>query len=230
MPKRARSKSAGKMRKRKRGRSLRRRRRLRSVLTNKLPLPLKYKCNFRYSMANYEFNVLPAGQVGHLIYKVNSMYDFENVLGGEQPMGYDQLMQLYNKYLVIGYKGHMHMASTTSGKVKVGVYFDTTTTQINDWERIMENGAKYVVLGDTGSGNDIKVLKFKINPNKFLGIPKPQTDDTVKGSVGLDPAKMCYMHIIFQSLDSLADPGIIRFDMNSEFAVVLSDPAILNRS
>lgn len=47
---------------------------------------------------------LSASTMNHFVMRLNSLYDPVHAVGGGQPMGFDQLTALYNKFIVYGCK------------------------------------------------------------------------------------------------------------------------------
>lgn len=110
-------------------RPARTRRYRRRALANYNPAPArpfadKYRCNLRYcqtgsidpSNTNFAFHT----------FCVNSLYDPDTTGGGHQPMGFDQLAAIYNRYLVTGAKLSCTFESRTATTNQTAIVGVTT--------------------------------------------------------------------------------------------------------
>lgn len=82
-----------------------------------------------------------AGAVSNYFFTANGLFD-PNITGtGHQPMGFDQMMLMYEQYTVIASKISVHIYnSTASVAIRTGVYVAPDTTALTDPLQIMENG------------------------------------------------------------------------------------------
>jgi hypothetical protein len=83
-----------------------------------------------------------AGIGGTFFYSANGMFDPDISGGGHQPLGFDELMTMYNHYTVYRSKISVQFihgsGSTTTGAC--GIYLSPDTTNITAVSRLLENG------------------------------------------------------------------------------------------
>ena len=87
---------------RKRGKTSKKRNARVSVPRNKLGFPQQIKTTLRYAMRT-EF-ALPTNGTYTCKLRANDLFDPEFALGGHQPRGFDDFMNIYDKFTVTGSK------------------------------------------------------------------------------------------------------------------------------
>lgn len=216
MAKRKSRRSYGKSKRRKRfSKKLKRYRHLKSPLPTKLLVKLKY----------YDFiSINPgAGVFGNYVFSANGMYD-PNITGsGHQPRGFDQLMAMYDHYVVIksAISVVTHQLSTTPGGSRTVLTLQDNASLYGSDNDIMEwKNRKFVTMA---TGSKPGVLRHKFN-NKFLGRSKPLSDSQLKGSNAANPVEQAYYHVYWYNPKATVNPGDTNFSINISFTAVLIEP------
>ncbi len=177
------------------------------------------------------------GAVGNVpasrMFSANGIFD-PDVTGafGRQPMGTDiYLPDQYSHYLVVGVKFHCTFLPTngapTSGAARVGIIptgrsADPVTQTV---DTLVEQGrGVHRIVGASGQTNMGNTLSFKLNPNKFLGIPNPMGHDDLKGSALANPFEQCNVHIWAGGLNSTINPEELNCVVKIEYKVVFTEP------
>lgn len=187
------------------------------------PLNVKQRATFVYA-ENVALN--PAGAPANYVFSCNGLYD-PNITGtGHQPRGFDQLMALYDHYVVIGARiTVMYSNQDGSNAQFVTVRVLDTATPTATTKNVMENRYVKAACADVATGgNPSGSLDLSINPNKFLGRSKPLSDPDVKGSAAANPVEQCYFHISTFATDSLTDPGAMDVFVRIEYDTLLLEP------
>lgn len=175
-----------------------------TVFKNPSPLPMKFKAVLRYSDPFEAFippqNGLSIGKV----FSCNGIYDPDITRVGHQPSGFDQLMSMYDHYVVIGAKITTTFINNDNNHgVVCAVDVRDRSTLETDMRVTQESGtAKTAVITSENSGRGAVTITYKINPNKFLGRSKPLADPQLKGTDQANPLEQCYFHIMLSSLDA----------------------------
>lgn len=195
--------------------------------TNSSPLPIKFKAVLRYS-SPYQTIPIPADTLlGARIYSCNGIYDPDITGIGHQPSGFDQLMLMYDHFVVIGAKLIVTFVNQdTSDSIICGIDVRDSINAEPDVRIIIESGtAKYINLSERSSGQNQTTMTYKVNPAKFLGRSNPLSDPQLKGSSGGNPTEQCYFHIFAGNLD---DQGILGTECIAniciEYQVVFIEP------
>jgi len=129
------------------------------------------------------------------VFTANGMFDPDNTGVGHQPRGFDQLMVLYDHYVVIATKITVDFipSSGTSVNGEVGVALRDSNS-VDDSNDYIEGGnCMYSYM--SGNGGYQTRLVYQVNPNKFLGRSKPLADPDCKGSSSTNPAELAFFHV-----------------------------------
>jgi hypothetical protein len=194
-------------------------------------LQTQQKSTFIY---HEEFTINPSagGVPAVYIFSVNGLYD-PNISGvGHQPRGFDQLMVLYDHYVVIGAKITVNFASTDSAgdSNMCGVTVRDNASTLTTPNDIMEQRyISYGALGGETNGPPISV-SFACNPNHFLGRSKPLSDPELKGSSSANPTEQCFFHVFGYPVESGRDSSGIQCQARIEYEAILIEPKMPNSS
>lgn len=205
-------------------RRLRRGRRKVNPAYNMGPLSVKLKTKFLYS-DRFQLNPGIGGIAGNYVFSCNGIYD-PNVTGiGHQPRGFDELMELYDHYVVIGFKAEIWMANTDVANAQnICAYIKDDATPLPTVDDIIENRyIKWQVLAPEGSGRNTGKMTIQVNPTKFLGRSKPLSDPQLKGSTVANPAEQCNL-IISAFPFTTTDTGPIECHVRLSYTTILIEP------
>jgi len=216
--------------KRKKKGGARRYRRKRSSLVRfrKSPVPLRFPTKLRY---NGQVSLNPAaGLADSVVIHGNSCFDPITAIGGHQPRGFDQIMALYDHFVVIGSKiTCSFQATSTSSNVYVGIALRDsiiTTTSFNDY---MEGGSvvskPLALIGATPT-----TLSIASSPRKFLGRSKVLSDPELKGSAAANPAEGFYYHLFAAASDASSDPATINLVFTVDYSTIFIEPKVPSQS
>jgi len=132
------------------------------------------------------------------VFAANGLYDPDISGIGHQPRGYDQIIQLYDHYVVTKAKievwgGTIGVPSILSIRMK-----DSITVQSFDLKDVIEdsNGV-YKVTGQFAQG----YLAMEVDVAKFLGRRDAMSDPHLKGSDVSNPQEGCFFHVSNNTLD-----------------------------
>lgn len=166
------------------------------------PLPNRFKATFRYVEPDIELIPIASPGTNEYVYSMNGMYD-PNITGvGHQPAGFDQLMTMYDHYVVIATKAIVTILNSDDNHgALVALDLRDTSTSLGDIRVAIESGTcKYVTLGNDRNSKSQQTISYNINPNKFLGRSKPLSDPELKGGATFNPPEQCYLHICTTAL------------------------------
>lgn len=160
------------------------------------------------------------------------MYDPDITGIGHQPLGFDEITTLYNHYTVVGMKiTYQFLTQDNSYTHLVSAKLSTDTTGVTDMSNLIENGKcrwRLVAPGNQGVKTFGRVT-LKVNPNKFLGISKPMSEDDLKGTAGSNPTKQSYVILSCGPLQGVDSYGV-RGSVKIEYTAVWSSPKLLTES
>lgn len=194
---------------------------------NASPLPIKFACTFRYSEPYLKLPAPADVFLGTQVFSCNGLYDPYITGAGHQPAGFDQLMTMYDHYVVIGAKAIVTFINNdTQDPMIVGIDVRDSVSAQFDSRVIIETGtAKYANISPRDSGQNQITMEYKLNPNKFLGRSHPLADPTLKGTTSANPTEGCFFHIFGGNLDDQGTLGTeITFNLCIEYQTILIEP------
>lgn len=169
-----------------------------------------------------------AGLMAQNAFSANGLYD-PNITGtGHQPLGFDQLMALYDHYEVISSKCTVTFSPTTlTGQSIVGgiTLDDSGTMSPASAEAAQEQAES---AWRTITPQQTAVVKRAVNISKFLG--KPRGTDGLIGSVAGNPGEDLNYVVWVASPNSNDNPGIANATVMIEYWVKFSEPKELQQS
>lgn len=214
----------------------RRYRRRTPLYRNSMGLGNKLVRKTRYVEKNIVLNPSIGGLADSYVFSANGLYD-PNVSGaGHQPIGFDQIMNFYDHYVVLGSKITVRVLNgDTTNSMICGVTLQDNATEVPNATRLIENGrCKWTQLAAAntsyaGSSVGPKTLVMKCNPNKFLGRSKPLADSQLKGSASSNPTEQAYWHV-FAEPNTTADGGSVQLHVVLDYLVAYIEPKTLIQS
>lgn len=186
-----------------------RRNRTSRMVSNMSPLPDRFFTKLMYSDAN-ALTFAGTGTPMYHQYRINSLFDPNYTGTGHQPLGFDQLSTLYNRYRVYGMKYKVTFVNRdTVYQVDVAIQNRPNTTLHTVMDTVYESPySQKTTLGIEGSGASIRILKGYVSCAKILGISKTElkTDDENSAIVSQNPthSPMLTLYIFNQTSNQAA--------------------------
>jgi len=160
-----------------------------------LTAPLRRKLLTKLRYADSKSVVSSLAVPSDIVYTCNGLYDPDVSGTGHQPRGFDELMDLYNHYVVIGANITVEMSNLSTSDSIVGyITVRDSATAISSPSDVMEGTKVLTKILTPVSGQSKAVFKMKLNPNKFMSRSKPLSDPDIKGSTTANPVEQCYFH------------------------------------
>jgi len=186
------------------------------------PLPTRLKATMLY----YDYKGLNpgAGLNADQVFAANGLFDVDITNVGHQPRGFDQIIALYDHYVVIGSKVEVTFSSIGDTRdIICGVTLRDSNTSLaaQDQTDPMESPfTSYGVLR-AEAGPVVKVVQT-FSP-KFLGRSKYLSDPDLKGDATTNPNEMGFYHVWCSAFDN-GDGGAVRAGIRITFEVVFIEP------
>jgi len=138
-----------------------------------------------------------AGVLGSYTYSANSLYDPNVSSTGHQTYYFDEFMNLYNKYVVLGSKITIRLC--TVGATSPNMWFsvklsDQTTLNTGSTQNALEQpgfGKKYYI---TNGSQSVPVATTKFSAKKFFGLTKATVNSNydLEGTNASSPLDQAY--------------------------------------
>ncbi len=201
-----------------------------SGLTKSFPMAKKFVFKTRYVDLN---NVLDAGAGGIAVshvYNITSLFD-PNFTGlGHQPIGFDQIMPMYDHYTVIGARARIVFTNSDPDNAQlVCLQMKDATTVSTNVSEIIENGmSRYTVLSPKGGSKDTQTLTMNFSSKKFFS-RNPLASDKNQGTITSSPAEGAFLHVIVDP-QTTSNAERVTYTIQIEFVAVLTEPKQLTQS
>ncbi len=164
------------------------------------------------------------------VMRANSCFDPDLSGGGHQPLGFDQMMLLYNKYTVL----HSNITvdfqfapdiNAAAQPAVVGIRKgDVSGTFPNTAGHIIElRRVKYKTLQYHFGSNNTARVKFGQVPWKTLGFDNARAEDYI-GTVSTDPAVIARWEIFVASLDNTVDIPPVQVCIRMSYKTLFFQP------
>lgn len=199
------------------------------IKTNNSPLGQSFKATLPYFENSINLDPTLAG-VGWYNFSANGLYD-PNITGtGHQPLGFDQMMLMYDHYTVIGAKITVTFINIDGTyPMIVGIKVADDVQSSSDLTQIIENGnCNYTTVGSYKTDQSIVTLTKKIGIKKFF--KKPITDDNYSGSVNANPAEQVYFSIFCANTSDTYDGSGVRLNVRLDYITLFREPKLLAKS
>lgn len=128
--------------------------------------------------------------------RLNSLYDPEFVIGGHQPLGFDQITPIYNKYKVYKVKAQVRVLSWSAPGMCVYVNFRPSTSTYSLPNKmtgeIQEQPCNTVIDAQDPRQYDTEVFVADVQ-----GVPRQQiwVDEYYSGTATSNPSSTPYMSV-----------------------------------
>jgi len=149
-------------------------------------------------------------------------------IGGHQPMGFDQMSAMYQRYTVLKSKIYVTFSQNANQFDNVTVFIRRlTSATTSDRDAILETAhTQYRILGSDGAP---KSLKMDFNFKKMFPGASVM-DDKYSALINADPSDNYYYEIGCFGTNASLDPLQILATVLIEYEVLFHDPAVLTTS
>lgn len=193
---------------------------------SKTPLLTSQIATLRYSTV-FNLNPVTGGIVVGHVFSANGLFDPDITGAGHQPRGFDQLMQLFDHYTVLGSKitCDFMWGSDTSAKepimIGINVNDDVGIENTNNYDYLEDGYTQYSMLGLTRT-EPIRISN-QVNPLRFLG--KTAADAECKGAAASNPTEQVLFHVFAAPMSS-SDIEPVFVNVVLEYNVKLTEPRL----
>lgn len=165
------------------------------------------------------------------LYSCNGMFDPDITGGGHQPRGFDQLMALYDHYVVLTSKCVATFMQTTgipsqldSLSQSVGIVLRDNASFLTNQNAILEDrNVSWRCLSAFTGGNPIRVVK-SFSARKYLGRASPLSDHQLKGNSLTNPVEQAYFQVFVAPIGVNQNMGSVQVSVDLTFVAMLIEP------
>lgn len=169
-------------------------------------------------------------------FTANGMFD-PNITGtGHQPMGFDEMMLMYEQYTVVSSKISVHLINASGAGLTcaAGVYLSPDTTQITVPSRLLENGyLKWDLLAPIGVLGYLKTMNLDCDMSSYFARNKSKRelvdDVNLFGTSAANPTEQVYFGIVLFDPTGLSNT-VLYFVVTVEYEAIFWEPKKLTQS
>lgn len=137
-----------------------------------------------------------AGAAKSHVFSCNGLYDPDVTGVGHQPRGFDELMKLYDHYIVRKATCEVWIKNAANpALIGIQVKDDATVSALA--KDLMEDEYS-IVKGSNGGGGETTYVRFTVDVEKFLG---GEDISSLKGSASGNPSELADFHIVAFPID-----------------------------
>ena len=161
-------------------------------------------------------------------FNLNSLHDPNESGIGHQPLGYDELMTIYEKYTVVGAKITVCFLGDTTVPSVVGLRLvDGNTASIADKKKAIENGdSRWSYMSTANGGNNRIILRKNVNIKKFFGLADIVGNENYTKTATAEPAPddTCVAEMWVAPISASDTHGRTVADVTIEYTCVFTEP------
>ncbi len=194
------------------------------------PLPQSFRYIGRYADTAISIDPGSGGIASTQVYRLNSLFDPDRTGGGHQPLGFDELMPLYDHYTVISAK--VRFTATNLDDIsaqQVTLQIKDTDTVSTATNAIVENGmCRWTILDVRGGGKATQTLSLSVSMNKFFQ-KNVLDEDAYRADITSNPNEQVYLHVQVDPVTT-NDTQPVRGMLIIEYTAMLREPKQLGTS
>jgi len=136
------------------------------------------------------------GVAGSFTYSANGAYDPDVTGIGHQPIGFDQMMAVYEHFFITKCRMVVTFNNTKGTPCSVGIYATPDGVNISSPEQLVENGLVVMTtLNPMGEFGCIKTLNYSIDVAKINGRRSVLGENDYRGSAAANPVEQTYFNV-----------------------------------
>jgi hypothetical protein len=199
------------------------------LVTTPVLLHTYFKKGMLYYEKGTQLSPLTGGGAVGYVFSANGIYDPNVTSTGHQPMGFDQLMALYEQYYVVSSTITIRFNAFQSLiPIPVAVYLSPDASVLTGASQIMENGlCKSALLsGFSGTLSATTALTLSCDVPRYYNRGKKAmlNDPELAGSAAANPVEQVYFIVTaWQALGDTATTTI-HFDVILSYDVWFTEP------
>lgn len=195
------------------------------------PIPRKSLVKLRYCT---RVPINPAaGVTNSHIFRANSLFDPDSTGVGHQPLGFDQWINFYKEYCVLGSKITVTPINiSTTIPLQFGVVlrqFQLPGMAVDPTLLIEQGDSNWKYVGNLNN-SATKSVSLKFSTKRFLGVKNPIDEKDLRGDDTVNPSMEGFYQVWCAAADGAADPASIVFQVTIDYIAMFIQPQALAQS
>ena len=199
-----------------------------NLVSGSTPQKAKLFTKFIYSETGLNLDPGIGGTTGVRVFDLNSLFDPDVTGSGHQPAGFDQMMAVYEEYLVYGVRYKISFYGTDTGNEYIGgVTITDQISTVSDPRVYIENGMTQwglVCAKAAGAGERIKEFSGYVDLSKVHGESWASYSEqySYKGNASASPPDRAYLHCWVAPANASSDLSASVWCVELEYHCILS--------
>lgn len=196
-----------------------------ALSTQSFPIGRRFKTTLRYCDQPIIISGSAAGIPGSRVFSMNGVYDPDITGVGHQPLGFDQLVVMYDYCTVLAARATVKFISKDStNRSLVGLSLLSTNSTPTDAREIIENGnTKFDFIGREIDWKNGSTLSIGSTTASFLGRKVVLGEDALHCTASSNPTDQYYLHV-WTAPDASVDQANVQAVVVIEYDVVFHEP------
>lgn len=161
------------------------------------PFPMSCIRKLRYHQVE---SLDPAvGTVKDVVFTASGLYDPYVAIGGHQPYGFDQLMNLYDHYTVVGAICKVNIVNNNVIPFWAGIELNDSSTSLSGAsieEQLERPMGKYKLLNYNSAGGSKAFISKTYSAKKFFKTSSMVNHSLYRGDATTNPTEQAYFHVV----------------------------------
>lgn len=189
------------------------------------PVTKSMRTTLRYVQRGLNINPPAAGLAGSFVFSANGLYDPDISGVGHQPIGFDQIMALYDHYTVKAAKIVVDFRNDdTTNPVFGAIAVRDSSVADTDPAVVVENGnVDYTLMNNAPNDGNMCRITMYTDIAKYLGRKSLLSDPECKGTAAANPTEQVYFHIFIWSHGGGIDAGASTMFVTIDYDVVFHE-------
>lgn len=181
----------------------------RSPASSGFPAMVRSTLTYRVQSINLDPGI--GGLAAAHVFAANGLFDPDITGIGHQPVGFDQMMAMYDHYVVTKAKivaEFVNIDASNRQTAAIAIVDDSTT--YTDIRRYIENGScAFTMLDVAETANAQKTLTMEVNPLTWQGRKGKLSDPELKGNAASNPSELCSFQLVAEPLTSTDSAAVL---------------------
>lgn len=188
------------------------------IFPPKLRQTLVYSESYQITTNNYA-----AAPPTFNTFRLNGLFDPRAAIGGHQPMGFDQLMAIYTKFVVVGAKITVSFTASEAayytGDCGINIQDPGASAPISS-EHLIES--QYSTYGTYVQSGGSTTRTLALDMSRYFSVKDLLDEDDLKGNVSADPFRQVYALVWANNHTSSSHP--VHITLKIEYDAVFLEP------
>lgn len=194
------------------------------------PLSNKFLFKTRYVELNQSLDVGTGGIPVTQVYSLTSLFDPNYTGVGHQPLGFDNIMPMYDHYTVIGARVKVTASNLDRDPQYIVLQIKDGISLSTNLSAMIENGrTNFKTLGGNETASSTQTLTANFSAKQFFS-RNPMASDKQQGTVSSSPLENAFLHITVAPTTIGENTTKVVYSIIIEYIAMLTEPKQLGQS